>query len=120
MGATATPPDSRQTLDRTQGGAIAERTTDALLGVDVVQGTGEAEPTAVVYVRDPPPSGVRERLKRDLEQGGVKTGSFEASLSVLSSSRLPVVLSPTPGREPPCCGAPLPQDRYSQIMFWRW
>jgi hypothetical protein len=38
------------------GGAVTERATDALLGVDVVQGIGEAEPTAVVYVSDPPPS----------------------------------------------------------------
>lgn len=38
-----------------QGGALTTRTTDAKLGLDVTQGTGEAEPTAVVYVNDAPP-----------------------------------------------------------------
>jgi hypothetical protein len=33
-------------------GAAAERAVDVVLGLDVVQGTGEAEPTAVVYVSE--------------------------------------------------------------------
>jgi hypothetical protein len=39
-----------------EGGAITDRVADAQLGVDVVQGSGESEPTAMVYVTDPPPS----------------------------------------------------------------
>jgi hypothetical protein len=39
-----------------EAGSITSRVADAQLGVDVVQGTGEAEPTAMVYVTDPPPS----------------------------------------------------------------
>jgi hypothetical protein len=38
-----------------EGGAVTSRTTDAALGIDIVQGTGEAEPTALIYISDPPP-----------------------------------------------------------------
>ena len=37
-------------------GSITSRVADVELGVEVVQGTGEVEPTALVYVSDPPPS----------------------------------------------------------------
>lgn len=39
-----------------ESGAITTRVADATLGVDVVQGSGESEPTAMIYVSDPPPS----------------------------------------------------------------
>jgi hypothetical protein len=39
-----------------ESGAITARVADATLGIDVVQGSGESEPTAMIYVTDPPPS----------------------------------------------------------------
>jgi hypothetical protein len=39
-----------------ESGSITTRVADATLGVDVVQGSGESEPTAMIYVSDPPPS----------------------------------------------------------------
>jgi hypothetical protein len=39
-----------------ESGSITSRVADATLGVDVVQGSGESEPTAMIYVSDPPPS----------------------------------------------------------------
>ncbi len=39
-----------------EAGSLADRVADAQLGLDIVQGTGESEPTAMVYVTDPPPS----------------------------------------------------------------
>ena len=39
-----------------EGGAVTTRTADTALGLEIVQGIGEAEPTAMVYVSDPPPS----------------------------------------------------------------
>lgn len=39
-----------------ESGSVTSRVTDAQLGVDIVQGIGELEPTAMIYVSDPPPS----------------------------------------------------------------
>jgi hypothetical protein len=39
-----------------ESGALTSRVADITLGVDVVQGSGESEPTAMIYLSDPPPS----------------------------------------------------------------
>ncbi len=39
-----------------EGGAVTTRTADTALGLEIVQGIGETEPTAMFYVSDPPPS----------------------------------------------------------------
>ncbi len=97
-----------------KAGAVTERATDARLGIEVMQASGEAEPTAVVYVSDtlhlafePEQPEIRISTQRRKDAKTQSQISI-SSLCAFAPLRLCVKFSSL-----------LPDDQpYSQIIFW--